>query len=145
MAFLVLSFLFIAILMNTLYHDIARYNQSDPTDDALEEYGWKLVHGDAFRPPRHYMILSVLAGNGVQILCMTAVTLVLAVFGFLSPSIRGSLLTVTVVFYVFLGFAAGYTSARLFKMFGGESWKKCIVMTALVVPGYAFLIGQATY
>ena len=121
--------------MNTLYHDIARYNQSDPTDDALEEYGWKLVHGDAFRPPRHYLMLSVLTGNGAQILCMIFVTLVLSMLGFLTPSIRGSLLTVTIVFYVFLGFIAGYVSAVLYKMFGGESWKKCFLLSALFIPG----------
>ena len=27
------------------------------TDDALEETGWKLVHGDVFRPPQYPMLL----------------------------------------------------------------------------------------
>ena len=53
-----------------------RYNQIDSGEDAQEEFGWKLVHGDVFRPPRKGMILAVLLGSGTQILCMTAITLV---------------------------------------------------------------------
>jgi len=66
---------------------------------------------------------------------MTFVTLALALLGFLSPSIRGSLVTVAIAFYVCFGFAAGYTSARLYKMFGGEAWKRSVVLTACLVPG----------
>lgn len=40
-----------------------------------EEFGWKLVHGDVFRPPRKGMILSVFLGSGVQVLCMAVITL----------------------------------------------------------------------
>ena len=32
--------------------------------DATEESGWKLVHGDVFRPPRHPELLSALVGTG---------------------------------------------------------------------------------
>ena len=50
--------------------------QIDSGEDAQEEFGWKLVHGDVFRPPRKGMLLSVLLGSGTQILCMTGITLV---------------------------------------------------------------------
>jgi transmembrane 9 superfamily protein 2/4 len=50
--------------------------QIDSGEDAQEEFGWKLVHGDVFRPPRKGMMLSVFLGSGTQILCMTAITLV---------------------------------------------------------------------
>ena len=46
------------ILLRTLHKDIARYNQIDSGEDAQEEFGWKLVHGDVFRPPRKGMLLS---------------------------------------------------------------------------------------
>ena len=71
---------------------------------------------------------------------MTFVTLALALLGFLSPSIRGSLVTVAIAFYVCFGFAAGYTSARLYKMFDGQHWKKCVVLTACLVPGLVSLL-----
>ena len=77
------------ILLRTLHKDIARYNQIESGEDAQEEFGWKLVHGDVFRPPRKGMLLSVFLGSGTQILCMTGITLVFACLGFLSPANRG--------------------------------------------------------
>lgn len=44
-------------------------------EDAQEEFGWKLVHGDAFRPPRRGMLLCVLNGSGMQIFFMALITL----------------------------------------------------------------------
>lgn len=44
-------------------------------EDAQEEFGWKLVHGDVFRPPKKGMLLSVFLGSGTQIFIMTFVTL----------------------------------------------------------------------
>ena len=40
-----------------------------------EDFGWKLVHGDVFRPPTHPMILSVFLGAGSQFMCMAVITL----------------------------------------------------------------------
>ena len=41
------------IIIRTLRRDIAQYNQeAEDVEDALEETGWKLVHGDVFRPPK---------------------------------------------------------------------------------------------
>ena len=40
------------ILIRTLHKDITRYNHIDFNDDIQEEFGWKLVHGDVFRPPK---------------------------------------------------------------------------------------------
>ena len=45
--------------------------------DVGEESGWKLVHGDVFRPPRRLELLSALLGTGVQLaLLALAVTLI---------------------------------------------------------------------
>ncbi|OUC48499.1 endomembrane protein 70 [Trichinella nativa] len=68
-------------------------------DDVQEEFGWKLVHGDVFRPPACRLLLSVFLGSGAQILCMVFVTLVLACLGFLSPARRGALMTCGVALY----------------------------------------------
>lgn len=136
---LFLTFMVGMILLRALHKDISRYNQ-DSQEEAQEEYGWKLVHGDVFRSPSHPLLLSVFVGNGVQIFLMACVTLALALLGFLSPSIRGSLMTVAIAFYVCFGFSAGYTSARLYKMFGGEAWKRCVVLTATLIPGVLSVI-----
>jgi len=130
-----LTFMVAMILIRALHKDISRYNSTESQEEGQEEWGWKLVHGDVFRTPSNYMLLSVLVGNGAQMLAMTAITLVLALFGFLSPASRGSLMTVAIVFYVLLASLAGFYSAKLYKMFGGESWKLNIGLTAFLVPG----------
>lgn len=135
---LFLSGMVAMILLRTLHKDIARYNQIDSGEDAQEEFGWKLVHGDVFRPPRKGMFLSVLLGSGVQVFCMTLVTLAFACLGFLSPANRGALMTCAMVLYVLLGTPAGYVSARVYKSFGGEKWKSNVLLTSMLSPGFVF-------
>ncbi|KAF9436274.1 hypothetical protein BGZ76_004427 [Entomortierella beljakovae] len=126
------------ILLRALHKDISRYNQEEAQEDFHEDFGWKLVHGDVFRPPPYPMLLSIIVGNGTQMFLMTSVTILFAALGFLSPSNRGSLATVMIVFYMFFGVAAGFVSARLYKMFGGEAWKRNVVGTAVLFPGFIF-------
>ncbi|KAI0222254.1 Transmembrane 9 superfamily member 2 [Lamellibrachia satsuma] len=137
---LFLSGMVAMIMLRTLHKDIARYNQIDNAEDAQEEFGWKLVHGDVFRPPRKGMLLSVFLGNGMQMFFMTVITLVFACLGFLSPANRGSLMTTALVLYVCLGTPAGYVSARIYKMIGGEKWKTNVLLTAFLCPGIVFSI-----
>lgn len=135
---LFLSGMVAMIMLRTLHKDIARYNQIESGEDAQEEFGWKLVHGDVFRPPRKGMLLSVLLGSGVQVFFMTLVTLAFACLGFLSPANRGALMTCAMVLYVCLGITAGYTSARIYKSFGGEKWKSNVLLTSMLSPGIVF-------
>ncbi|CAL8119027.1 unnamed protein product [Orchesella dallaii] len=135
---LFLSGMVAMILLRTLHKDIARYNQIDSGEDAQEEFGWKLVHGDVFRPPRKGMLLSVFIGSGVQVLAMTVITLAFACLGFLSPANRGALMTCAMVLYVCLGTPAGYVSARIYKSFGGEKWKTNVLLTSMLCPGFVF-------
>ena len=44
-------------------------------DDAMEETGWKLVHGDVFRPPRNPRLFVSLIGSGIQIFCCTGIVI----------------------------------------------------------------------
>uniref|UniRef100_A0A914VY30 Transmembrane 9 superfamily member n=2 Tax=Plectus sambesii TaxID=2011161 RepID=A0A914VY30_9BILA len=135
---LFLSGMVAMIMLRTLHRDIARYNQLDNAEDAQEEFGWKLVHGDVFRPPKNGMFLSVFVGSGSQILLMVLVTLVFACLGFLSPANRGALMTCSLVLYVFFGIVAGYVSARIYKTFGGLSWKTNVLLTSFLCPGIVF-------
>ena len=140
-----------SILARVLKKDIARYNRLDlfnlddlsgtaaqVEDGVQEDSGWKLVHGDVFRPPKNPLLLSVLLGNGSQLFVMTGTTIVFALLGFLSPSNRGSLGTVVILLYTVFGFIGGYVSARVYKSFGGEAWKQNMALTPLVIPGIVF-------
>jgi len=127
------------IMMRTLHADFRRYNQMNPEEEA-EETGWKLVHGDVFRPPGHPLLFSVLIGNGVQLIFMTAIVMVFAVLGFLSPANRGGLMTAGIVLFFLMSVFGGYFSVRTYKMLKGANitWKKTAVTTALFYPGVLF-------
>ncbi|XP_022347318.1 transmembrane 9 superfamily member 2-like [Enhydra lutris kenyoni] len=135
---LFLSGMVAMILLRTLHRDMIRYNQMN-SEGIQEDFGWKLVHGDVFRPPRNRMLLSAFLGQGTQVLIMTFITLFLACFGFLSPANRGALMTCAVVLWVLLGTPAGYVSARMYKTLKGVNWKTNFLLTALLCPGVVFI------
>ena len=137
------------VLARTLRKDIQRYNRLDQLglddlngtsveDGVQEDSGWKLVHGDVFRPPKNPMLLSILVGNGAQLFMMTGFTIAFAVVGFLSPSNRGSLATVMILLYTIFGGIGGYISSRIYKSFRGQKWKQLFVATPAVIPAIVF-------
>jgi len=141
MIVLFLSGMLAMILLRTLLRDIARYNELDNLEEAQEESGWKLVHGDVFRRPPYRKLLAVCAGTGVQMLGMTVVTILFAILGLLSPANRGALLQCMLLLFTFMGFPAGYVSARLNKLFEGDECTRSFrvtLMTALQFPGVCF-------
>jgi len=117
-------------MMRTLHADVRRYREMEESGEPPEETGWKLVHGDVFRPPSFPLFLSVLVGNGVQVFAMLVITMIFAVLGFLSPANRGGLMTAMVVLFVIMGIFAGYFSSRLYKLFKGNAWKKNVILTS---------------
>ncbi|KAM0997115.1 hypothetical protein ACFX2C_007035 [Malus domestica] len=128
------------IMLRTLYRDISKYNEFETQEEAQEETGWKLVHGDVFRAPNNSELLCVYVGTGVQFFGMILVTMIFAVIGFLSPSNRGGLMTAMLLLFVFMGIFAGYASTRLYKMFKGTEWKKIAFRTAVMFPATVSVI-----
>merc|ERR1719324_1971403 len=49
-------------------------------------------------------------------------------------------MTAMVTLWVCLGTPAGYVSARMYKMFGGEKWKSNTILTCSLVPGITFAL-----
>jgi transmembrane 9 superfamily member 2/4 len=72
---LFLSGMVAMILLRTVHRDLAKYNNLQNGDDIEEDFGWKLIHGDVFRPPTKTMLLSVFVASGVQIASMSFITL----------------------------------------------------------------------
>jgi transmembrane 9 superfamily protein 2/4 len=109
---LVMASLVAMILVRTVRRDLSRFealvvDAAEARADARDEAGWKLLTGDAFRAPESARALAAQVGAGAQVAAVTAVTLLLAALGFLSPASRGALLTTTVVLYVLLAALAG--------------------------------------
>ena len=118
---------------------IAQYNkEDDELDDAMEETGWKLVHGDVFRPPRHLHLFVALTGTGVQIAGCLMCTILIAMLGMLSPSSRGALITAGFFIFMFLGLHSGYYGGRLYKTLKGQQWKRAAMLTASLYPTVVF-------
>ncbi|KAH8410095.1 hypothetical protein KR009_005874 [Drosophila setifemur] len=136
-----LSGILTMIMIRTLRRDIARYNTDDNIEDTLEETGWKLVHGDVFRPPKNTRLFSAIIGSGIQIFFMALITIFFAMLGMLSPSSRGALMTSGIFMYVFMGTIAGFYAARLYKTMKGREWKRAAFLTATLYPGIVFGTG----
>eukprot|EP01103_Thecamoeba_quadrilineata_P006045 TRINITY_DN15780_c0_g1_i2.p1 TRINITY_DN15780_c0_g1~~TRINITY_DN15780_c0_g1_i2.p1 ORF type:complete len:488 (-),score=39.97 TRINITY_DN15780_c0_g1_i2:22-1485(-) len=126
------------ILLRALHSDVIRYKELETTQEFQEEYGWKLVHGDVFRPPRFRSLLSALVGSGVQVFGMTLITLTFSAVGFLTPENRGAIMTAMIVLFVSMGLFAGYFSARTYTLCQGTEWKSNTMLTAHLFPGVIF-------
>lgn len=123
------------ILYRTVNKDLRAYNAMDLTAEGIQEdYGWRLVATEVFRPPRHRMALSVAIGTGCQLAAMASTTLVFALLGFLSPSSRGSLSTIMLVLYMLFGCVSGFVSAIAYATMQGQEWRMNALATALGYP-----------
>lgn len=131
------------LMVRNLRSDV-KYYESLVTDEQkaeriLELTVWKLVHADVFRPPAcSPLLLAACCGTGAQLLCTAFWVIVLAAMGFLHPARRGYFLMVMLVLYALHGSVAGYVTARFYRTFYGESWRKAVACTALGFPGIVF-------
>ncbi|KIW11273.1 hypothetical protein PV08_10573 [Exophiala spinifera] len=108
-------------------------------EEPLEEItGWKLLHGDVFRPPPYGGLLAPLIGSGMQLVFVVVGLLSLSCAGVINPSWRGGFWSVGIGLFVVAGTFSGYFSGRVYKTFGGQNWRKNTMMTALLFPGLVF-------
>ncbi|XP_004485474.1 transmembrane 9 superfamily member 1 [Cicer arietinum] len=133
------------ILMRTLRNDYAKYAREDDDLETLErdvseESGWKLVHGDVFRPPRNLALLSAVVGTGAQLALLILLVILLAIVGMLYVG-RGAIVTTFIVCYALTSFISGYVSGGMYSRNGGKSWIKSMILTASLFPFMCFGIG----
>lgn len=127
------------IMIRTLRQDIAGYNEMQTLEEAQEETGWKLVHGDVFRPPTTSpLALSVMVGTGAQIGAAFFFSMLSAMFKLLNPMKKGATLTALLILYVLCGSVAGYVSSRMYKFCNATDWKYCTIVTATSLPALMF-------
>ncbi|KAH7108249.1 hypothetical protein BKA62DRAFT_681617 [Auriculariales sp. MPI-PUGE-AT-0066] len=128
------------VLVRTISRDVSRYNAIDLSEDVEVDYGWKLVHGEVFRPPKYPSILAMFVGNGAQLIAMVTVTLGFSLMGFLSPSNRGALATVLMICWTFFAGIGGYMSARVYCALDGENHRRNVFFTATILPTFVFIV-----
>ncbi|XP_071952007.1 transmembrane 9 superfamily member 3-like [Antedon mediterranea] len=135
------------ILMRTLRKDYARYSKDDDLDDMErdlgDEYGWKQVHGDVFRPASYPMFFSALIGSGYHISAVVFTVIMFAITGHLYEE-RGSLLGTSIFVYAATSPVNGYFGGSLYSRMAGKIWIKQMVLSAFLLPtlvcGNAFFI-----
>jgi transmembrane 9 superfamily protein 2/4 len=124
------------IMIRTLRKDIAGYNELQTLEEAQEETGWKLIHGDVFRPPQFSpMLLSVMVGTGAQIGLAFGISMLLAMLNITNSMRKGQILTSMILLYVLCGSIAGYLSSRIYKFCEAPNWKINTMATATALPG----------
>lgn len=135
------------ILMRTLRKDYARYSKDDDLDemerDLGDEYGWKQVHGDVFRPASRAMLFSSMIGSGYQVTTVVFCVILFAIVGELYTE-RGSLLSTAIFIYAATAPINGYFGGSLYARMGGKVWIRQMVFGAFLLPavicGVAFFI-----
>ena len=125
-----------SIMIRTLRKDIQGYNELETLGEAEDETGWKLVHGDVFRPPSFSpMLLSIMVGTGAQLGSAFVCALLCSILKLTNSMKKGQILSSLIFLYVLLGFVAGYVSARIYKFAQGKAWKRNAIFTATALPG----------
>ena len=126
----------IFLLKKNLRKDIDSYNYRVSQFEDINDYDWKQVAGDVFRPPKiNKLLLSSMIGTGCQLISMISITLFLAVIGFMNPEKRNNILNIGILFFCFCGLFAGYVSANLYRFWGGQSWLRVSIFTSILFPG----------
>ncbi|XP_073252380.1 transmembrane 9 superfamily member 3-like [Porites lutea] len=135
------------ILMRTLRKDYARYSKDDELDDMErdlgDEYGWKQVHGDVFRPASHRLLFTSLIGTGYHLSTVALCVILFTIMGDLYTA-RGSILSTTIFVYAATAPVNGFMGGSLYARQGGRQWIKQMALSAVLFPllvcGTAFMI-----
>lgn len=135
---LILS-LFLLIIIRVVRSDLSRYLQipDEELNAVEEETGWKLLHADVFRPPKHRLFFCSAVGAGAQLFSMVVMVVLVGCIGVFYQ--RGALASAAVVSYMVTAAVGGYVSASLYQKLGGEKWAWNIFVTALTFVGPAFI------
>lgn len=137
---LLIMSLFLLIIIRVVRSDLSRYLQipDEELNAVEEETGWKLLHADCFRPPKHRLFFCAAIGSGAQLFSMVMMIVLVGCVGVFYQ--RGAVASAGVVSYMVTAAVGGYGSSYLYQKLGGEKWAWNIFVTAVTFVGPAFLI-----
>ena len=124
------------ILKQNLQKDISSYNYRVSHFEDINEYDWKQISGDVFRPPTtNILLFSSMLGTGAQLIAMFTLTLLLGMFGFVNPEKRLNIINIGILLYCLSGIIGGYIAANFYRFWGGFNWITSAVCTSFLFPG----------
>nr|XP_043613338.1 transmembrane 9 superfamily member 3-like [Erigeron canadensis]XP_043613339.1 transmembrane 9 superfamily member 3-like [Erigeron canadensis] len=144
-SFVTLLILIICVLtfyVLVLRKDISKYSndvEENQVADNQEETGWKNIHGDVFRFPKHKSLFAAALGSGSQLLVLIVSMLVLGLLGFFPPYLRGAFWNALVIVYAVTNVVAGYTSVSFYSQLEGTTWMNNLLATGGLYFGPLFL------
>lgn len=139
----ILSSMIITLLSHNLRRDFSRYNKvatDEEKEEALEEYGWKLVHADVFRTPERPLLLVTMAGTGAQLLVTTMICLLFGTTGIIQPMHRGRMVVAFLVMYAVTGIVNGLVTGYLYRALQGQIWQVAALSAAFGYAGLCFTV-----
>jgi transmembrane 9 superfamily protein 1 len=129
------------ILVRVLKNDFSRYmSLEDELEFQEEESGWKLIHGDVFRPPPFVSVFAAFLGGGAQLFVIGGSLICLALMGFFAHHNRGSIATAGIMLYAVTSCVSGFVSARWYRQLGGTNWVWNIVLSSVIFAGPLFFV-----
>ncbi|PWA77657.1 nonaspanin (TM9SF) [Artemisia annua] len=137
----ILIICFLTFYALVLHKDIFK-NSHDVEEDQVadnEETGWKKIHGDVFRFPKHKSLLAAAFGSGTHLLLLIVSILVLGHMGYFQPYARGIFWNALVIAYVVTSVVSGYTSVSFYSQLEGTTWMKNLLLTGGLYIGPLFL------
>ncbi|EPS73142.1 hypothetical protein M569_01612 [Genlisea aurea] len=127
------------ILMRVLKNDFVKYAHDEEAADDQEESGWKYIHGDVFRFPKHKSLFAASLGCGTQLFTLANFIFLLALVGVFYPYNRGALFTALLVIYALTSGVAGYTSSSFYRQLEGTNWVRNLLLTGSLFCGPLFV------
>ena len=133
---LLLTLIIFFILSRTVKRDLDKYNQSVAIGDnvIIDEYGWKQIASDVFRPPIHQKTLCAFIGTGFQIFWLIVTSLILYLIGLVKPEIRLKMVETIFICLIIFSIISGYVSTFIYRNNGGKDWVKNSIVTAMLCP-----------
>ncbi|MFS7961797.1 putative nonaspanin (TM9SF) [Helianthus anomalus] len=136
-AFSSVTLVILVILLLTFYvlvlrKDISKYShdmEEMQVSENHEETGWKNIHGDVFRFPKHKSLFAAALGSGTHLLVLIVSILVLGLLGFFPPYVRGVFWNALVIVYAITFVISGYTSVSFYSQLEGTNWMKNVSLT----------------
>ncbi|KAK6256534.1 hypothetical protein SCA6_017839 [Theobroma cacao] len=125
--------------MRVLKNDFVKYAHDEESADDQEETGWKYIHCDVFRYPKHKSLFAAALGSGTQLFTLTIFIFILALVGVFYPYNRGALFTALVVIYALTSGIAGYTTASFYCQLEGTNWVRNLLLTGGLFCGPLFI------
>ncbi|ETW02272.1 hypothetical protein H310_05822 [Aphanomyces invadans] len=141
------------ILLRTLRQDYAKFAADDDelllepgqTSSMLKDEGssgWKLLHGDVFRAPRHLLLFCALLGTGAQLLVLSFLVILISIVSslYMKP---GGVVSVGLTCYALSSLANGWASGASYHQFFyprvSKDWIKAMLLSAGLLPSVVFV------